>query len=135
MNNEVLGSTCVVLRPEKLIRKPIVLSLRNFIVVSSLSVHVDSSMSFSLRYDEIRGKTYSAKACSAVALGILCKAVECLSRIEYILNLLGLSHLEKRLGDPGKLFDGTLITILTYDNKLTVRKNKTKTYISGYARL
>lgn len=74
MNNEVLGSTCAVLRPEKLIRKPTVLSLRNFIVVSSLSVQVDSSISFSLRYEEIRGKTYSAKAYSAVALEILRKS-------------------------------------------------------------
>ncbi len=70
MNNKLLSSTCAILRPEKLIRELIALSLRNFIVVSSLSVQVDSSISFSLKYEEMSGKTYSAKACSAVALGI-----------------------------------------------------------------
>lgn len=70
MNDNVLDSTCAILRPEKLIRELIVLSLRNFIVVSSLSVQVDSSISLSFRDEEISGKTYSAKACSAVALEI-----------------------------------------------------------------
>jgi hypothetical protein len=33
--------------------------------------------------------------------------------------------LEKRLGNPGKLFDCTLVTILTYDGKITIlKKNK-----------
>ena len=69
-NNTVLCDTYAILRPEKLIRELIVLSLRDFIVVSNLSVQVDSSISFSLRHEEISGKTYSAKACSAVALEI-----------------------------------------------------------------
>jgi len=70
MNRHVQGGTYAILSPEKLIREPIVFSLRNFIVVRSLSVQMDSSTSFSLEDEEMRGKTYSAKVCSAVALGI-----------------------------------------------------------------
>lgn len=69
-NNRILRDTCAILRPEKLIRELMVLSLRNFIVVSSLSVQIDSSISFSLGYEEMSGKTYSAKECSAAALQI-----------------------------------------------------------------
>jgi len=70
MNRHVQGGTYAILSPEKLIREPIVFSLRNFIVVRSLSVQMGSSTSFSLEDEEMRGKTYSAKVCSAVALGI-----------------------------------------------------------------
>jgi len=73
MNNNVLGDTCVSLSPEKLIRELMVLSLRNFIVVRSLSVQVNSSISFSLEYEGMRGKMYSAKARSAAVLDIQCK--------------------------------------------------------------
>jgi len=68
------GGTCAILSPEKLIRELIVFSLRNFIVVRSLSVQMVSSISFSLKDEGMRGKMYSAKACSAAALGILVKA-------------------------------------------------------------
>jgi len=70
MNRHVQGGTYAILSPEKLIREPIVFSLRNFIVVRSLSVQMGSSTSFSLEDEEMRGKTYSANVCSAVALGI-----------------------------------------------------------------
>jgi hypothetical protein len=76
MNSKELGYTCVILSPEKLIRELIALSLINFIVVRSLSVQVDSSTSFSLTYKGIRGKTCSAKACSAATLRILGKVAE-----------------------------------------------------------
>ena len=62
------GGTNAILSPEKLIREPIVFSLINFIVVRSLSVQLDSSTSLSLEDKEMRGKTYSAKVCSAAAL-------------------------------------------------------------------
>lgn len=71
MSSKVFGCTCMILSPEKLIRELMVLSLRNFIVVRSLSVQVDSSIS--VKYEGMRGKMYSAKACSAAALRILYK--------------------------------------------------------------
>jgi hypothetical protein len=69
MNRRVQGGTYAVLSPEKPIKEPIVFSLRNVIVVRSLSVQIDSSTSLSLDSEEMRGKTYSAKVCSAAALG------------------------------------------------------------------
>jgi len=70
MNRHVQGGTYAVLSPEKLIKEPIVFSLRKFIVVRSLSVQTNSSTSLSLEGEEMRGKTYSAKVCSAAALGL-----------------------------------------------------------------
>ncbi len=67
-NSRVLGCTCVILSPEKLIRELLHLSLRNFIVVRSLSVQMGSSISVSLADDAMRGKTYSAKEFSAATL-------------------------------------------------------------------
>ena len=64
----MLGCTCVILSPEKLIRVPIPFSLRNFIVVRSRSVQMGSSISGSLADEEMRGKTYSAKELSAATL-------------------------------------------------------------------
>lgn len=68
MNRHMHGGTYAILSPEKLTREPIVFSLINFIVVRSLSVQLDSSTSLSLEDKEIRGKTYSAKVCSAAGL-------------------------------------------------------------------
>lgn len=34
--------------------------------------------------------------------------------------------MKKRLGNPGKLFDCILITILTYDNKISISIHKKK---------
>lgn len=70
MNRHVQRGTYEILSPEKLIKEPVLFSLRNFIVVRSLSVQMDSSTSLSLEGEEMRGKTYSAKVCSAAALGI-----------------------------------------------------------------
>jgi len=55
-NSRVLDCTCAILRPEKLIRELIHLSLRNFIVVRSLSVQMGSSISGSFIDDARRGK-------------------------------------------------------------------------------
>lgn len=63
------------------------------------------------------------------------RAVKCKCGIINLLDILRLSQLNKRLRDPGKLFDCTLVTILTYDNKISVTERKNKIHISGYARL
>jgi hypothetical protein len=70
MNRHVKRGTYTTLSPEKLIKEPVLFSLRNFIVVRSLSVQMDSSTSLSLEGEDMRGKTYSAKVCSAADLGI-----------------------------------------------------------------
>ncbi len=48
------------------------------------------------------------------------RAVKCECGIENLLDLLRLSQLKKRLRNPGKLLDCTLVTIFTYDNKISI---------------